>query len=467
MINCDQLLSLWPCCHLGPVSCFLSTAEGPKWPVFLHAYTAGLKHTVLIQPDGIVVSFGLNDVGQCSTPPLEEGLSHSQVSAGQFHSVFLRSDGSAVVCGCNEFGQCDLPPHKKVLYTQVSAGGFHTVPLCCYEVMEVLWSVDGTDGTNINNATFHRWRLPRSLQSVIQWSSVTAMWWLSGHLGAVGDIPPIPPLLLRTGPRAPERFSYTQVSTGRYHTMLLRSDGHAVACGSNDSGRCSIPRLALNMSYSQVSAGQNHTMLLRSDGNAVACGCNVFGQCNIPPLEEGIYMDLLRPISAGGFQTVLLRSDDRVVACGRNHSGQCAIPVLKPESVSVGDCISLGTDLVLQLGVKYVDNNAFTLICSSLAGEEKLGSKVRYSELAMEMQKRIATALKIGIFGLSKLRVVLPDGQLLSSIYDEHTGATRRTIGHGLKPPLPLSELLIVQRKCLAITDKLVGLCHTSQCRLI
>ena len=88
---------------------------------------AGLKHTVLIQPDGIVVAFGLND--------------YSQVSAGQFHSVFeamemlwfadvmnldnaifrrirkcythkflrvpycatvlLRSDGSVVVCGWN------------------------------------------------------------------------------------------------------------------------------------------------------------------------------------------------------------------------------------------------------------------------------------------------------------------------------------------------------------------------------
>lgn len=86
-----------------------------------------------------------------------------------------------MVCGCNEFGQCDLAPQKKALYSYthkfLQAGSvlFHMVPLCCYEVMEVLWSADGTDGTNINNATFHPWRLPRSLQSVIQWSSVTAM----------------------------------------------------------------------------------------------------------------------------------------------------------------------------------------------------------------------------------------------------------------------------------------------------
>jgi alpha-tubulin suppressor-like RCC1 family protein len=38
----------------------------------------------------------------------------------------------------------------------------------------------------------------------------------------------------------------------------------------------------------QVSAGGNHTVLLRSDGHAVACGQNIFGQCNVPPLAEGM-----------------------------------------------------------------------------------------------------------------------------------------------------------------------------------
>lgn len=82
------------------------------------------------------------------------------------------------------------------------------------------------------------------------------------------------------------------------------------------------------------------------------------------PWRRGFTWIYYAQISAGGFHTVLLRSDDSVVACGRNHSGQCAIPVLKPESVFDKD-ISLGTDLVLQLGVKYVDNNAYTLICKS------------------------------------------------------------------------------------------------------
>ena len=71
------------------------------------------------------------------------------------------------------------------------------------------------------------------------------------------------------------------------HTVLLRSDGVAVACGRNSQGQCNIPPLDEGLSYSHVSAGYDHTVLLRSDGRAVCCGQNDFGQCDIPPLQPG------------------------------------------------------------------------------------------------------------------------------------------------------------------------------------
>ena len=40
------------------------------------------------------------------------------------------------------------------------------------------------------------------------------------------------------------------------------------------------------MSYTEVSVGRDHTVLLRSDGTAVACGLNNDGQCNIPSLKS-------------------------------------------------------------------------------------------------------------------------------------------------------------------------------------
>ena len=72
-----------------------------------------------------------------------------------------------------------------------------------------------------------------------------------------------------TFPPLDEGLSYTQISAGFTHTVLLRSDGSVVACGDNDVGQWNIPPLNEGLSYTQISAGSGHTVLLRSDGNVV------------------------------------------------------------------------------------------------------------------------------------------------------------------------------------------------------
>ena len=39
-------------------------------------------------------------------------------------------------------------------------------------------------------------------------------------------------------------MTYTHLSAGAFHTVLLRSDGAAVACGINEEGQCKIPSQA-------------------------------------------------------------------------------------------------------------------------------------------------------------------------------------------------------------------------------
>jgi len=190
----------------------------------------------LLRSDGQAVACGENLDGQCDIPPLDEGLSYSQVSARRSHTVLLRSDGQAVACGSNRHGQCSIPPLDEGLsYSQVSAGRLHTVLL-------------------------------RS----------------DGQVVACGQNPvgrgSIPPL--------DEGLSYIQVSAGEFHTVLLRSDGQAVACGSNRLRQCNIPPLNEGISYTQVSAGDSNTVLLRSDGQAVACGTSRKGKCIIPSLRS-------------------------------------------------------------------------------------------------------------------------------------------------------------------------------------
>eukprot|EP00435_Cladocopium_sp_Y103_P058628 s1077_g20.t1 len=175
-------------------------------------------------------------------------------------------------------------------------------------------------------------------------------------------------------------------------------------------GQCNIPALDEGMAYTQVSAGGGHTVLLRSDGNAVAIGDNGVGQCNIPPLDEGLEYTLS---SAGGSHTVLLRSDANAVATaiGDNDQGQCNIPSPEPGVGYIGD-LTRGRHLALQL--EFVgEGDAVTLLCSTSAGEERIRLTVGGVDSAWEMHKRIAREMNVN---LPNLQLVLPDGQLLAKV---------------------------------------------------
>mmetsp|Transcript_32941 Transcript_32941/g.71042 ORF Transcript_32941/g.71042 Transcript_32941/m.71042 type:complete len:222 (-) Transcript_32941:16-681(-) len=206
------------------------------------------------------------------------------------------------------------------------------------------------------------------------------------------------------------------VSSGPGHTVLLRGDGNAVACGRNDFGQCTIPQLDDGISYTQVSARAMHTVLLRSDGNAVACGQNVAGECDIPCLADGM---TYTQVSAGLHHTVLLRSDGDAVTCGRNDSGQCDIPTLDPGTWYAAD-VSVGRNLVLQLDCSC-QADAMLLTFSGLTGDEVMRLNASPSDPAWNTHKHIAHELKVP---LQSLRVVLPDGQLLAAACRANPGAS-------------------------------------------
>ena len=211
-------------------------------------------------------------------------------------------------------------------------------------------------------------------------------------------------------------MAYAQVSAGKFHTVLLRSDGCAVAIGFNGDGHCSIPPLDEGIAYTQISAGNYSTVLLRSDGSAVAIGRNGERQSNIPPLDEGI---AYTQVSAGAFHTVLLRSDGCAVAFGQNGFGECSISSPEPGICYSGNMTS-GRDLALQL--EFVgEGDSVRLILSSLVGEERLRLTTRGVDSAWETHKRIARELKMS---LPNLHLVLPDGQLLAKVCRISPGAS-------------------------------------------
>merc|ERR1712232_1240087 len=85
-----------------------------------------------------------------------------------------------------------------------------------------------------------------------------------------------------TIPRSLPWIRYVAAAAGKAHTVLLQSDGQAVANGLNDRGQCEIPVLPPGLRYVRAAAGSTHTVLLRSDHRAAACGGNDEGQCSLP-----------------------------------------------------------------------------------------------------------------------------------------------------------------------------------------
>ncbi|CAK0819108.1 unnamed protein product [Prorocentrum cordatum] len=105
-------------------------------------------------------------------------------------------------------------------------------------------------------------------------------------------------------------------AAGSRHTVLLRSDGSAVACGGNEDGQCDLPALTGALAYTQVAAGEWHTVLLRSDGSAVACGGNDDGQCDLPALTGALAYTQVRRLGRG-----LRPQRGRPVRPSRAHRG--------------------------------------------------------------------------------------------------------------------------------------------------
>lgn len=130
------------------------------------------------------------------------------------------------------------------------------------------------------------------------------------------------------------------ISTGRFHTVGLKSDGTVVAVGVNDDGRCNVSDWE---DIIAISAGGYHTVGLKSDGTVIAVGDNEYGQCDVSDWKDIV------AISANSKNTVGLKSDGTVVATkyiGGLYDGQCNVS-------DWGDIVSVSAGFFNTISLKY------------------------------------------------------------------------------------------------------------------
>lgn len=323
---------------------------------------------MLLRSNGTAVRFGnlqYSSVPVLTIPELPDGLTYTQIAAGSTHIALLRSDGSVVACGDNKCNQCTIPAlDDGVTYTHIAAGGWTTVlirsdgiaVLCELEStftlkdefgppVEVPWIPELGPGLSYIAAAAgkHHIVLLRSDGTAVG-RGYTPPAILSNLLEYMAQ--PIFENPACNIPVLDGGLTYTQVSAGCCHTILLISNGTAVACGPcSNYGQCDIPMLDGSLTYTKIAAGGYHTVLLKSNGTAVACGLNDSNQCDIPALVRGV---TYTAILAGLDHTVLIKSNGDAVACGHNREGQCDILPTRPDLHGLTYTASLTDVLILQ-----------------------------------------------------------------------------------------------------------------------
>ncbi|MHB1483594.1 MAG: RCC1 domain-containing protein [Saccharofermentanales bacterium] len=227
--------------------------------------SAGLYHTVLLNPDGKVYCWGDNSYGQLGIGTIESEDSPAlvpelanivMVRAGAYHTLALSADGNVYAWGRNTFGQIgdgtsiassspvlvdNIPPIK-----EIAAGAFHSLAL----------SIDGSVYAWGNNNDFQ-------VGDVLS-ENITDE---TGNI--LGKRVVTPQIIVEGGVKS--------IAAGGSHSLYLNENGQVFAWGDNASGQLGdgsvisrgLPELIAGLSsVTKISAGYAHNLAV-SEKSAV------------------------------------------------------------------------------------------------------------------------------------------------------------------------------------------------------
>ncbi|MGO8674153.1 MAG: PKD domain-containing protein, partial [Capsulimonadaceae bacterium] len=269
------------------------------------AVAGGLNHSLAIQ-SGAVWAWGWNLYGQIgnnstasvSVPTSVSGLSNvTGIAAGDDHSLGVESNGSVWAWGANEYGQLGLPAENPVE---------SKVPV----------QVSGLTGvTAVAGGSGHSVGL-RSDGTVQAWGLNT-----SGQLGNGTVVNSYAPVTVSG------LTDVTAIAAGGLHSLALRSDGTVWCWGDNQYGELgngtmtnsSVPTQVTGLTaVIAIASGEYYSLALRADGTVWAWGADTDGELgdglttnsDIPvEMNDGILTGIPGPVYAiagGGYHSLML-----------------------------------------------------------------------------------------------------------------------------------------------------------------
>ncbi|KAL0478072.1 ultraviolet-B receptor UVR8 [Acrasis kona] len=149
-----------------------------------------------------------------------------------------------------------------------------------------------------------------------------------------------------------------QVTCGRFHTLVITSDGNASSFGDNSYSqlgagllyvlysKISVP-VPVDTSFAlrgrnvnQASCGAYHCILLTSSGDLVGYGSNSYGQLGlgfvsnvqVSPAHINLLNESVSLVACGDYHTIALTSSGRVMTFGDNDDGQLGLGSIKSQN---------------------------------------------------------------------------------------------------------------------------------------
>jgi alpha-tubulin suppressor-like RCC1 family protein len=284
----------------------------------------GDDHSVFLCSDGTVYSCGYNFDGQLGlgnnnnyyTPTQITDISNvSAISCGRDHTLFLCSNGTVYSCGDNNDGQLGLDDYDD-----------RNIPTQITDVSNVLKIAAGSRFSMflLNNGSIYGTGLNED-----------------GQLG-VGDkndyTVPTPVIL--------SNFSSTvvSISSGRYHTLFLCSDGSVYGAGRNNDGQIGLESTSdydtptqidptyFSSNVGMIFCGYVNSFFVCMDGNVYGTGDNENGELGIDTISTeatpvqitffSVNNKTVNYIAAHNQFTIFICSDRNVYGCGDNTNGR-------------------------------------------------------------------------------------------------------------------------------------------------
>ncbi|PXY81119.1 hypothetical protein DKK72_00740, partial [Bifidobacterium indicum] len=293
---------------------------------------AGGSHSMALDRDGTVWTWGSNEKGQLGRTPDDSnsagkpgqaatpaGVTFIAVSAGADHSTALDRDGNIWTWGSDQSRQLGSSASgstptgvgvPEAAFASVSAGARHSIGLDANGTAWTWGGRDTTSNTNDDDLTGHTDYRPGPMDTTLRFTAVSAgtdhsmgvtrdgtvHTWGHNENGQLGRTPTNAEPAGRPGP-VPGVTGATGVSAGRTHSTALTGSG-AWAWGGNQYGQLGTttgngtsngvaPARVPNpkgtpSGFSYTSLGTSpvgsHTLAVGSDGDTYASGANDSGQ---------------------------------------------------------------------------------------------------------------------------------------------------------------------------------------------